>query len=86
MPAASTDLETKAERLAERLRAAGHWVSLDLRVNLETAAEILGAEEKTLVNWRAAGHPLRSMKPAGRITYYLVDLIAFIESDVDRAA
>lgn len=82
-----TDLdptEARAERIAVRLRAAGFGVLPDLRVKSDAAAALLGVAEGTLANWRAEGNRrFRHVKPAGVVTYYLVDLLAYIDSTTD---
>ena len=65
------EVEAEAERVAERIRARGDWVSADLRVLPANAADFLGCTEASLRN--------RSSPPRvhiGRsVTYFLVDLL-----------
>lgn len=84
MLAELTDIEVRAERIAERLRKSGKWVSPDMRVKSDGAAELLGVVEGTLSNWRSEGNRrFRHVKPAGVVTYYLVDLLAYIDASTD---
>ena len=84
MLAELTDIEARAERIAARLRTSGFWVSPDLRVRSDAAGELLGVAEGTLANWRAEGNRrFPCAKPAGVSTYYLVDLLAYIDSTTD---
>lgn len=84
MLAELTDIEVRAERIAVRLRASGKWVSPDLRVKSDGAAELLGVVEGTLANWRAEGNRrFPHVKPAGVVTYYIVDLLAYIDACTD---
>jgi len=79
-----TDLESRAEVIAERLRKRGKWVSPDLRVRAEIAADMLGIAEGTLSNWRAEGRQrFPCVRPAGFVTYYLVDLLQYIDCTTD---
>ena len=73
------DLLREAELVAARIEAKGGWVSPDLRVWPDTAAHMLGRSVGTLANWRATLHPLRYV-PGQRVSYRLVDLLAFIQS------
>lgn len=84
MLAEPTDIEARAEHLAARLRASGRWVSVDLRVLPEVVADMLCISPDTLTNWRAARlHPeLRWCRPAGRVTYFLADVLAAIECSI----
>jgi hypothetical protein len=84
MPPASFDAE-QAERVAARLLDRGAWVSADLRVLPETAADMLCVAERTLANWRASLHPLPFVGGA-RVTYRLTDLLAFVDANTSRAA
>ena len=65
------ELESEAERVAERIRARGGWVSVDLRVLPAEAADFIGCTEASLRN--------RSTPPKVRIgrsvTYRIVDLL-----------
>ena len=76
------ELEARAEILARRLRAAGHYVTeVDLRTDSAGAAAVLGIAEGTLRNWRAQGcHPLKAHRPGAKATYFITDLIHFIDS------
>lgn len=81
LAAQTEDLVTRCERLAARMRVAGVWVSWDLRVNAEAAAELLGVTPETLANWRAeAKLRLRHVRPGRLVTYYLADLLAYIDA------
>lgn len=70
------DLETEAERVAERIRARGGWVSDDLRVLPSVAAEMLGIKEESLKNRRYLGSPPPAVIIGRSVTYRLVDLLA----------
>jgi hypothetical protein len=82
-----TDAEIleEAERVAVRMRAAGVWVSFDLRVRTDAAADMLGKAPKTLINWRAQNHPLRYVRGATP-TYRITELLRFIYSGQDDVA
>lgn len=82
MDVQTEDLETRADRLAARIRAAGKDVTFDHRVDTSVAAELLGVTIETLANWRADSRVklLRHVRCGRLISYYLVDLIAFIDS------
>jgi len=84
MQSVQTDLEARTEHLAARLRDSGKWVSTDLRVLPEVVADMLCCSVDTLTNWRAARlHPeLRWCRPAGRVTYFLADVLAAIERSI----
>lgn len=79
------EIEAEAEKIAVRMRAAGVWVSFDLRVRTDTAADLLGRKPKTLANWRGEMHSLPYVRGATP-TYRLVDLLRFIDSGQDDVA
>jgi hypothetical protein len=69
--------ETEAERVADRIRARGGWVSDDLRVSATSAAEMLGISEGTLRNWsyiRRGPTPIRVA--GGPRTYRMIDILS----------
>lgn len=76
-------LEAEADRTAARIRAAGEWVSYDLRVLPDVAAQILGIEPATLRNWKFLGKGPRVVTVAGsnRPTYYLIEVLAQLRID-----
>jgi hypothetical protein len=75
------ELEREAEKCAKRLLALGDWVSCDLRVHTDVAARMLGRKTGTLENWRSQLHPLPYVG-GHRVSYRLVDLLAFINRGV----
>lgn len=77
------DLDERAERLAEQIRAAGHWVSFDRRVSERTAAQLLGRSETTLRHWRSKG-VIVAVMVRGRATYRLRDLLQFMDDDGEK--
>lgn len=72
----------EAEVLAERARAAGFTVTPELEVRSHGAAFVLGVEEGTVRNWRAAaaGPPWRRDRVGGAIWYSLPALVAWRRS------
>ncbi|MBK9656918.1 MAG: helix-turn-helix domain-containing protein [Rhodanobacteraceae bacterium] len=79
-----TDQAT-VDRIAERLRAKGHWVSDDDRVYEAGAAELLGCSTETLRKWRAADTAPVFIR-AGRLTYRISAVLEFLASRENRAA
>jgi hypothetical protein len=75
------DLEREAERVAERMRKRGAWVSDDLRIRPEEAAAMLDVVPQTLVNWRYLGRGPVHVKIRKQITYRIVDILAEREFD-----
>ena len=70
-------LESEAERVAQRIRARGDWVSDDLRVSAETTAAMLDIKPGTLRNWSyIAKGPTPIRIENGPRTYRLVDILA----------
>ena len=72
------DLESRAARLAERLRAEGRTVTLGLAVGDDVAAEYLGVSPRTLRSWRKESRGPRSYV-AGRVFYPLVELLRYVD-------
>lgn len=73
------------DALRARIEASGAWVSPDGRVSAETAAAVLGRSVKTLRSWRAAEDvELPFQRLRGRVTYSLVDVVAYIDAHTVR--
>ena len=66
--------------LAERLEARKRWVSLDLRTDEKTAAEIIGVKPRTFRQWREEGRGPVFVAVGQRITYRLADILAWLDS------
>ena len=81
---AESHLDQRAAALAATMRRDGHWVSPDLRVREVVAAEFLGHSPKTLRNWRALGARRLRFVRARQVTYFLADLIAFLDERTER--
>lgn len=74
------------ERIASHLKSAGYWVSLDRRRTDEPgAAALIGITTRTLRQWRAAGTAPTFIR-AGKLTYWISDILDFIASRENRAA
>ena len=65
--------------LAARLESQGAWVSPDLRVSEQTAADIVGVKFGTLRAWRYSGVGPTFIY-AGRVTYRIASVLDFIKS------
>lgn len=72
------DLEARAERLADRLRAAGFSVTLGLCCDVAGAAAVLGVSQRTLRRWRDEQRGPRTVT-AGRLWYPLTELLRFLD-------
>ena len=79
-----TDQAT-VDRIADRLRIEGHWVSADHRVDETTAAALIGVTVRTLRLWRAAGTSPVFIR-AGKLTYRISAVLEFLASRENRAA
>ena len=71
--------------IAKRLELSGHWVSADYRVDESTAAHLIGVKPRTMRLWRARGIGPPFIA-AGRLTYRISAVLAFLESRENRAA
>lgn len=71
-------LEREVEALAERLRAAGHPVSIANLVDEGAAAAVLGIERRTLREWRAVGAAPPWFDLRGAAKYDLRDLLLWL--------
>lgn len=69
----------RLEAVLARLDARGAHYTLDLRVDTETAARILGYSPGTLRNWRSYGTRGPRWLDAGRIWYSIPDLLAWLD-------
>lgn len=69
------------ESLADRIRKSGVWVSWDLRITEQTAAQLIGVTQRTLRSWRDEGRgPAYVAAEKRRLTYRIADVLAWIES------
>lgn len=75
---ASGDIEARAERLGERLRHDGHFVTLAGAVSEVTAAELLDVSSRTLRRWRCDGCGPRWYRTR-RVLYPLVDIVRYLD-------
>jgi len=90
---ASQVIESERSRIeaeAQRLRAAGHYVSPDseCRITAATAAALLGVSVKTLSNWHSTDRrgPRRFCRGPGAPAFYrLADVLAY-RDELDAAA
>ncbi len=72
-----------ARRLLEAARDRGMWVTADVRIGEQDAADLLGWSSDSLKNARSEGRGPRWYRLGGaghRVTYRLDDLAAWIES------
>lgn len=72
-----------AEHEAERLRTLGFTVTATFHVTTPGAAHVLERAPKTLRSWRSSGvGPRWHADGAGRVSYSLLDLLAWRSGDV----
>ena len=72
--------DPRVTELAARLEARKRWVSLDLRTDEKTAAEIIGVKPRTFRQWREEGRGPVFVAVGQRVTYRLGDIIAWLDS------
>lgn len=71
------------ERIAVGLRAAGHTVTIDGRIESDAAADLIGIAHRTLANWRTAGTGPPWIL-AGRVWYRIDEVLAWIDAQARR--
>lgn len=79
---AAARIAATAAALEAAARAAGMWLTADLRIGEVDAAEMIGLAAPTLANRRAAGTAPPHYRIGGgghRVSYRLNDLARFIE-------
>lgn len=73
------------DRVSDRLRSERIWVSHDGRIDEPAAAALIGVRPRTLREWRGLGTG-PSFVFAGKVTYYIAEILAFLASKSNRAA
>ena len=73
-------LPVSLDALRQTLESHGCYVTVDGRVNEDTAAQLIPCSTSCLRRWRAEGKGPRCYRPAKTRWYYLADVLAWIES------
>ncbi|ATS39473.2 MULTISPECIES: helix-turn-helix transcriptional regulator [Xanthomonas] len=79
-PEHAHSLPVSVESIRQSLEARGCYVTVDGRVNEDTAAQLIPCSTSCLRRWRAEGKGPRCYRPAKTPWYYLADVLAWIES------